>query len=227
MSAASDPSAAQAGVEAKTQDGSAKAGDPKSHLDGVSDEVLDLAFRNARSHHHWLPKPVSDEKLKEVYDLFKLGPTSRNSCPLRVIYVKSEAGKAKLLPAVQAKNQDQVRTAAVSAILAFDRNYKTTMDFLHPAMDHVAYFASKPEAEVVAAAERNAILQMAYFMLACRLKGLDTCFLVGYDHDAVDASFLKGTHLTSVFLLNIGYGDHSKLRARQPRLDFDQVFSIV
>ena len=61
--------------------------------DVVSSEGLDIIFRQARTHNVWLDKPVEDALLAQVYDLAKMGPTSANMCPMRIIFVKSREAK--------------------------------------------------------------------------------------------------------------------------------------
>ena len=70
----------------------------------LSNEGQDLIFRNARSHSYWLDKPVDDALLRQVYDLTKMGPTSANMCPLRIVFVKSREAKERLKPALDAGN---------------------------------------------------------------------------------------------------------------------------
>ena len=65
----------------------------------TNNEALDLIFRKARTHSAWLNKPVDDAVLKEAYDLAKMGPTSANMSPLRIVFVKSREGKERLKPA--------------------------------------------------------------------------------------------------------------------------------
>ena len=61
-------------------------------------EALDQLFRTARTHNGWLPKPVSDELLEQLYELVKWGPTSANLGPMRLVFVKSKEAKERLKP---------------------------------------------------------------------------------------------------------------------------------
>ena len=45
----------------------------------VTNEALDLIFRNARTHNAWLNSPVDDGVLRQVYDLAKMGNRSAQS----------------------------------------------------------------------------------------------------------------------------------------------------
>ena len=55
----------------------------------VSDDALDLVFRKARTYNAWLPKPVPEELLRQVYDT----PTSANISPARFVFIRSKAAK--------------------------------------------------------------------------------------------------------------------------------------
>src|ERR1700716_3204303 len=83
-------------------------------------ESLDLIFRQARTHSDWLDKPVDDALLAQVYDLAKMGPTSANMCPMRIVFVKSKAAKEKHKPTLAAGNVDKTMAAPVTAIIAMD-----------------------------------------------------------------------------------------------------------
>lgn len=187
---------------------------------------LDTLFRQARTHSVWQDKPVSDEQLRAIYDLMKWGPTSANCSPGRIVFVKSGAGKAKLLDCVGAGNLDKVRTAPVTAIVAMDMRFYDNLPRLFPHADARSWFAGN-EASIQATAFRNSSLQGAYLMLAARAAGLDCGPMSGFDADKVNASFFAGTDLKANFLCNLGYGDAGALHARGPRLSFDEACSIV
>ena len=57
----------------------------------VSDDVVDLVFRKARTYNAWLPKPVPEELLRQLYDTLKWGPTSANISPARFVFIRSTA----------------------------------------------------------------------------------------------------------------------------------------
>ncbi len=93
----------------------------------LSDEGADVIFREARTHSVWLDKPVDDALLRQAYDLAKMGPTSANMCPMRVVFVKSKEAKEKLKPALDAGNLDKTMRAPVTAIIGMDiRFYEQT-----------------------------------------------------------------------------------------------------
>jgi len=193
----------------------------------MSDDGLDLIFRKARTYNAWLNKPVDDALLRQVYDLAKLGPTSANMSPMRIVFVKSKEAKARLKPALDPGNVDKTMAAPVTAIIGMDVHFFEKLPKLFPHVDARAWFKDLPEPILDYIALRNSSLQGAYFMLAARSLGLDCGPMSGFKNAMVDAEFFAGTTIKSNFLCNLGYGDASKLYPRSPRLDFDEACKVV
>jgi len=193
----------------------------------LSNEDLDLIFRQARTHNAWLNKPVEDALLRQVYDLAKMGPTSANMCPMRIVFVKSKEAKEQLKPALDKGNVDKTMAAPVTAICAMDIHFFEQLPKLFPHADAKAWFKDLPQPVLEYIALRNGSLQGAYLMLAARSLGLDCGPMSGFDNAKVDAAFFAGTTIKSNFLCNLGYGDASKLFPRSPRLDFDEACKVV
>jgi 3-hydroxypropanoate dehydrogenase len=188
----------------------------------LSDEGLDLIFREARTHNVWLDRPVDDALLRRVYDLARMGPTSANMCPMRVVFVKSKEGKEKLKPALDAGNVAKTMIAPVTAILGMDVHFFEQLPKLFPHADAKPWFKDLPDNVLEYIALRNSSLQGAYFMLAARALGLDCGPMSGFDNAKVDAAFFAGTTVKSNFLCNLGHGDATKLFPRSPRLSFEE-----
>jgi 3-hydroxypropanoate dehydrogenase len=193
----------------------------------LNDESLNLIFREARTHNFWLDKPVDDALLAQIYDLAKMGPTSANMCPMRVVFVKSIVGKEKLRPSLMEANVDKTMAAPVTAIVGMDIRFYEKLPKLFPHADARAWFKDLPENVLEYVALRNGSLQGAYFMLAARSLGLDCGPMSGFDNAKVDAAFFVGTTVKSNFLCNLGYGDATKLFPRSPRLGFEEACQIV
>lgn len=192
----------------------------------LAPEALKQLFTEARTHHHWSSQPVSNETLQALYDLTKWGPTAVNANPLRIVFVKSDEAKAKLIPHLMGSNVDQVKQAPVTAIIAHDERFFDHLPTLFPVADMKPYFENdKAAADVLAL--RNGSLQGAYFMIAARALGLDVGPMSGFNNAGVDEAFLSGTSWKSNFLVNVGYGDASKVYPRGPRLDFETVAKII
>jgi 3-hydroxypropanoate dehydrogenase len=170
---------------------------------------------------------VADDLLRRVYDLAKLGPTSANMCPMRIVFVKTREAKERLKPALHAGNVDKTMAAPVTAVIGMDVHFYEQLPRLFPHADARAWFKDLPEDVLEYAALRNSSLQGAYFMLAARALGLDCGPMSGFDNAKVDAAFFAGTTVKSNFLCNLGHGDASKLFPRSPRLDFDEACKVV
>jgi 3-hydroxypropanoate dehydrogenase len=193
----------------------------------VNNEDLDLIFRAGRTHSAWLDRPVEDALLQQVYDLARMGPTSANMCPMRIVFVKSKEAKEKLKPALDAGNVDKTMKAPVTAIIAMDVHFYEQLPKLFPHADARAWFKDLPEPVLEYTALRNSSLQGAYFMLAARSLGLDCGPMSGFNNAVVDATFFAGTTVKSNFLCNLGHGDASKLHPRSPRLSFGEACKVV
>ncbi len=192
----------------------------------LAPSALDQLFRTARTHNE-LGGDVSDDTLRQLYELAKWGPTSANSSPARIVFVKSAQAKAKLGPALDEGNRAKTLAAPVTAIVAYDMAFFAKMAYLFPHVEATSWFDSKPEAALETIALRNSSLQGAYLILAARALGLDTGPMSGFDNAKVDAAFFAGTDIRSNFLLNLGHGDPAKLFPRSPRLSFDEAARIA
>ena len=188
----------------------------------LSDAALDQLFRSARTQNAWQDKPVSDAQLHALYDLMKWGPTSANCSPARIVFVKSDAAKRKLEPALSDGNRAKTMKASVTAIIGTDFAFYEKLPYLFPHTDAKAWFVGN-QALIETTGFRNATLQGGYFSLAARSIGLDCGPMSGFDNAKVDAEFFAGTSVKSNFLVALGYGDPdpSVLFPRSPRLAFD------
>jgi 3-hydroxypropanoate dehydrogenase len=193
----------------------------------MSDEGLDLIFRNARTHNIWLDKPVPDTLLRQVYDLAKFGPTSANMCPMRIVFVRSREAKERLKPALHAGNVGKTMAAPVTAIIGMEVHFYEQLPKLFHHADAKAWFKDLPENVLEYTVLRNSSLQGAYFIVAARALGLDCGPMSGFDNAKVDAAFFAGTTVKSNFLCNLGYGDASKLYPRSPRLTFEEAYWVI
>jgi nitroreductase len=192
----------------------------------MSSVQLESLFSAARTHSAWQDKPVSDAQLQAIYDLVQWGPTSGNCSPMRVVFVKSEAEKAKLIPCMHTGNQEKTRSAPVTAIIGMDMTFYDQLPRLFPHADARSWFVGN-QAVIDATALRNSSLQGAYLMLAARALGLDCGPMSGFHADKVNQTFFAGTNYVTNFICNLGYGDASKLHPRLPRLSFAETCKIV
>ena len=200
--------------------------DPRSNQKLLDDDSLDVLFRKARSHNGWHKKEVDDALLKEIYNLACMGPTSFNCCPMRVLFVRSNEQRNKLLPAVIESNYEKIRTAPVVAIIGYDFDFLDYSSKLFPHADIRLIFEGNG-ALGRETAVRNGTLQAAYLMLAARSVGLDCGPISGFDRAYVDKHFFSNTNITTNFLCGLGYGDPEQLDERLPRLEFDRACNVL
>ncbi len=192
----------------------------------LSDSGLDLLFRQARTHSHWRDGEVSNILLQAVYDLAKMPPTSANSSPMRLIFLRSRQAKERLRSALMAGNLAKTMAAPVTAIVGYDTGFYELLPRLFPHENARAWFEGDP-ALIEETAFRNGTLQGAYFILAARALGLDCGPMSGFDRDKVDREFFPDGRIKSNFLCNLAYGDAGKLHPRSPRLEFEDACQIL
>lgn len=192
----------------------------------IDQKSLDVLFNKARTHNGWLDKKVDTDLLHKAWDLAVMGPTSANCEPMRVVFVQSEAAKARLKPFMSEGNAAKTMAAPVTAIIGMDMAFYEKLPQLFPHADARSWFAGNDDL-IKATAFRNGSLQGAYLILALRSLGLDCGPMSGFDADGVDGEFFAGTTIKTNFMVNIGYGDASKLFDRSPRLAFNDGASII
>lgn len=192
----------------------------------VNDEALDIVFRTARSQNKWLDKPVSAALLMAVYDLMRMGPTSANCSPARIVFLTSEESKLRLKPHLMASNIEKSMTAPAVAVIGYDLDFPALLPRLFPHNPGAKDWFNDPVLRE-RTAFRNGTLQGAYFIVAARALGLDCGPMSGFNNDAVDKEFFPGTNVRSNFICAVGYGDPSGVFARSPRLEFDEACRIV
>jgi 3-hydroxypropanoate dehydrogenase len=192
----------------------------------ISEQALKQIFHEARTNTAWLPKRVPVEKLHELYNLARLGPTSANSSPARFVFVESEAAKARLIPAMAPLNVEKTKAAPVTAIVAWDTEFYENLPRLFPHADMKSYFVGNPKL-VDETAFRNSSLQGGYFIIAARAVGLDCGPMSGFDPNKVNDEFFPDGKWKVNFICNLGYGDHSKLHPRNPRLSFEEACKVL
>lgn len=196
-------------------------------MTSISKDASKQLFTEARTHNAWLPKDVSDQTLHEIYDLTKWGPTSANTSPARIVFVKAGSQKEKLLSAIAETNVEKVKAAPVTAIIAQDEKFYDQIPKLFPHAPGVKDYFTSNAVLSEATAFRNSTLQGAYFILAARALGLDCGPMSGFDNKKLDELFLAGTSWRSNFICNLGYADHSKVHPRLPCLSFDEACRIM
>ncbi len=180
-----------------------------------------------RTCYKYTNKFVSADLLKEIYDIMKLGPTSANGCPLRIIFIQTKDEKTKLLKCVMEGNVEKIKSAPVTALFAYDTKFYTKMDKTNPVSPELKHYFASSDKIAIDTAARNSTLQAAYFMIVAREAGLDCGPMSGFSAEAVEKEFLSGTDFKINFICNLGYKDGENPYPRLPRLDFAEVCKII
>lgn len=186
----------------------------------LADAALDQLFRSARTYNGYLDKPVTEAQLHAIWDLMKMGPTSANQMPARLVWCVTPEAKEKLAALAGGTNPDKIRQAPATVIIGMDLDFHEQLPWLFPHTDAKSWFdGNEPLREI--SAMRNSTLQGGYFILAARALGLDTGPMSGFDNAAVDAAFFADTpRVKSNFISTLGYGDPATIFERSPRPDF-------
>ncbi len=193
----------------------------------LNDAALDQMFRTARTYNGYLDRPVATEQLHAIWELMKMGPTSANCLPARLVWCTSDAAKERLAGCALPSNADKIRSAPVSVVIGMDMEFYEALPELFPHADAKSWFTGN-DAMIESTAFRNSSLQGGYFIMAARALGLDTGPMSGFNPDAVNAAFFADAPKVKVnFISTLGYGDPATIFARSPRPGFDRFNSIV
>ena len=194
----------------------------------LPDAALDQIFRTARTYNGYLDKPVSTEQLHAIWELMKMGPTSANQLPARLIWCVSQEAKDKLAALALPKNGEKIRAAPVTVIIGMDLDFHENLPWLFPHDQTAKSWFDGNEALREANAFRNSSLQGAYFIIAARALGLDTGPMSGFSNEAVDKAFFADQpRVRSNFISTLGYGDPATIFERSPRPEFAKFNRIV
>ena len=193
----------------------------------LSGDALDQLFREARSYNGWLDKEVSEDQIEQIYELLKMGPTSANMQPARLVWCHSQEAKDTLAEFASDTNKEKVKTAPVCVVIGYDIDFHEELPWLFPHTDAKSWFEGDEEGRKKGAA-RNSALQGAYLMLAARAIGLDCGPMSGVDLDKVtDHFFADQPSVKADWICSIGYGDKTTIFERSPRPDFDKFNRIA
>jgi 3-hydroxypropanoate dehydrogenase len=192
----------------------------------LDDVALDRLFRTARTFNGYTDASVTQDQMDAIWELMKMGPTSANCLPARLIWCESDAAKAKLAACAMPANAEKILKAPVTVIIGMDMEFYEQLPELFPHTDARSWFVGNT-ALSEATAFRNSSLQGAYFIMAARAVGLDTGAMSGFSPEAVDAAFFAGTTIKSNFISTLGIGDPATIFERSPRPGFDRFNTIV
>ena len=191
-----------------------------------TDQWIKQVFIDGRTHRIFTDKPIEENLLHKLYELAKIGPSASNLCPMRISFVVSETEKQKVIDAAAGGNKPKIDSAPVVAIIAYDTKFHHHTEHLAPHMDADA-FRGQEQAKLEAQAFENSWLQAGFLIAAARSLGMDCGPMSGFDKAKIDEAFYQESSWRSIFLMNLGYGDTSKLHPRGNRLTFDEACSIL
>jgi len=192
----------------------------------LTDSALDTIFRTARTYNGYTDAPVTQDDIKAIYELVKMGPTSANQQPARFVWLLSQDAKDKLAAAASATNADKIRKAPASVIIAYDKEFHEHLPEFFPHVDARPWFAEPVSRE--RHAFLNSTLQAAYFIIAARALGFDTGPMTGFDNAAVDAAFFADQpNYRSIILSTLGHGDPASIFGRLPRPAFEKFNTVL
>ena len=198
---------------------------PSSHRP-IAKEALDQIFLEARTHNRWQKKPVPQALLRQLADVMKMGPTSANCSPARILFLESRSAKERLSPFMSEGNRAKTAAAPVTAIIGYDTEFYEKLPKLFPHADARSWFVGKP-AHIEETAFRNSSLQGAYFIIAARALGLDAGPMSGFDAAGVNKEFFPDGKVKANFICNLGYGDPEGVMPRSPRFAFEEFCTIL
>lgn len=193
----------------------------------ISKEAIDHLFNQARTANGFIDKPVPLSLLQQIYDIAKMGPTSMNTQPARYVFLTTPAAKERLIPALSPGNVDKTNSAPVTVIVATDKQFFEHMPTVFPNNPNAKALFEGNAALSAGTASRNGTLSGAYFMIAARALGLDCGPMSGFDAAKVDSAFFPEGRYSTNFIINLGYGDNTKLFDRNPRLTFEQAAQVL
>lgn len=186
-----------------------------------------LLFTDARTANSFDSTPVSDEELADIWELAKWGPSAANTQPLRVLFVRTDEGRARLVAHMNEGNQAKTLAAPAVAVLAVDTRFHAHIPNVFPMRPELRdAFASNPEL-ADSTSRFNAALQAGYFILAVRAAGLAAGPMAGFDVAGVDGEFFADGRFKSILVVNIGHPGENPWFDRLPRLDHSDAVSYV
>jgi 3-hydroxypropanoate dehydrogenase len=192
----------------------------------LTDQAFDQLFRKAHTANGWNDTQISDKTLEKIYNVMKFGPTSANSSPLRIVFIRTKEGKERLKPTLDQGNVDKTMAAPVTVVFAHDMKFYEHLPALFPQTDAKSWFSGN-EKLIAQTAFRNGTLQAAYFMIAARGFGLDCGPMSGFNNEKLDQAFFPDGRFKSNFLCNLGHADPVKTYPRNPRLTFEEACTLL
>ncbi|WP_370949031.1 malonic semialdehyde reductase [Amycolatopsis sp. cg5] len=193
----------------------------------VPSDVQDLLFRQARTANTFSDEPVTDEQIQAIYDLVKWAPTSMNTQPLRVLVLRTDEARRRLLPHMAEGNRAKTETAPLTVVLAADTEFHENLPELFPHFPGAKDIFAPDDAARAETAKLNSLLQIGYFIIGIRAAGLAAGPMTGFDNAGIDKEFFADKPFKSLVVINVGKPGENPWFDRLPRLAFDQVVETL
>ncbi|AGF71471.1 malonic semialdehyde reductase [Corynebacterium halotolerans] len=194
-------------------------------LDGQAQNLL---FREARTANAFTDEPVTDEQINAIFDLVKWAPTAMNAQPLRVVVIRSEEAKARLLPHMAEGNREKTAAAPATVLLAADIDFHDELPKVFPHVAGMREMFAADEASRVGMAELNAGLQVGYAIIGIRAAGLAAGPMTGLDAEGLSKEFFPDGRHRVLVAINMGKpAAEGAFYDRLPRLSFDEVVETL
>lgn len=198
-----------------------------TELDVLDDAARSLLFTEARTANSFSDTPVTDEELRGIWNLARWSPSMANSQPLRVLFVRTQEGRERLVPHLSEGNQAKTLSAPAVAVLAYDAEFHEHFPTVFPERGAMYRdnFAGMPGEALEGIAKYSAAIQTGVFLLAVRAHGLAAGPMGGFDGPAIDAEFFAGTTWKTHLVVNIGHPGVDPWFDRLPRIGEDEALS--
>jgi 3-hydroxypropanoate dehydrogenase len=189
----------------------------------LDDDGRAILFTQARTANSFAATPVTDEELDSIWQLAKWPPTSANTQPLRVLYVRTPEGKARLVRHMNDGNKAKTASAPAVAVLAVDSQFHERIPDVFPFRPELKDHFAANDTMRAETMQFGGALQAGYFLLAVRAHGLAAGPMGGFDKTALDADFFPDGRWKSILVVNIGHPGPDPWFGRLPRLDHSDV----
>jgi 3-hydroxypropanoate dehydrogenase len=190
-------------------------------------QAQDLLFREAHTASRFTSDPVSDEQIKEIWDLIRWAPTGGNANPGRLLLVRSPEARERLVAHLGESNRAKTLAAPLTVVVAADTRYHELWPTIAPGRtEAAARLEDDPEVR-----ERLAMLSgtlvTAYFLIGVRAAGLAAGPMGGFNRAGVDGEFFADGRWRSILVVNVGVAVPEGYSERQGRLEFADAARIV
>ena len=195
-------------------------------LFALNADAQDLLFREAHTAKKFTDEPVSDEQVAAIYDLIKWGPTMTNSQPMRIVLARSDDARERVVSHMLPNNAEKTASAPLIAVLAADMKFNRHIERIFPDAPFMAQMYEKDDFREPIA-DSQAWMQAGYFVMGIRAVGLDACPMLGLDRPGLDADLFADSDLKSICVVLIGKPAEDAYGPRLPRLNYDEVVSVL